>query len=113
MNLHLPLFPYLDFSVSVLLLVGFLALTVWYLVRFRNDITLDRYDAFLIGILLIFSIAVISKYGIFADDISQPAWVDPWHILDLEREAALSLVGEPLTQARMTHVLQTGKPLRN
>ncbi len=46
-------------------------------------------------------------------DISGPAWVDPWHILDLEREAFVSLAGEPLTQARIAHILQTGKPLRN
>lgn len=32
---------------------------------------------------------------------------------DLERDAFLSLLGEPKTQARMRHVLQTGKPLRN
>ena len=32
---------------------------------------------------------------------------------DLEREALLSLAGEPLTQARLWHMLQTGKPLRN
>ncbi|MFD2673153.1 3-hydroxyacyl-CoA dehydrogenase/enoyl-CoA hydratase family protein [Marinicrinis sediminis] len=35
------------------------------------------------------------------------------HVLDLEREAFLSLCGEPKTQARMQHMLQTGKPLRN
>ncbi|MCY0895071.1 MAG: 3-hydroxyacyl-CoA dehydrogenase NAD-binding domain-containing protein [Alicyclobacillaceae bacterium] len=35
------------------------------------------------------------------------------YLLDLEREAFLSLVGEPKTQARMQHMLQTGKPLRN
>jgi 3-hydroxyacyl-CoA dehydrogenase len=46
-------------------------------------------------------------------ELSAPAWVDPWHILDLEREAILSLAGEPLTQARIAHILQTGKPLRN
>lgn len=46
-------------------------------------------------------------------NLSAPAWVDPWHILDLEREAVLSLAGEPLTQARIMHILQTGKPLRN
>ncbi|MYB76384.1 MAG: hypothetical protein F4X83_04670 [Chloroflexi bacterium] len=34
-------------------------------------------------------------------------------ILDLEREAFVSLCGEPLTQARIAHILQTGKPLRN
>ena len=33
--------------------------------------------------------------------------------LDLEREAFASLAGEPLSQARMAHMLKTGKPLRN
>jgi 3-hydroxyacyl-CoA dehydrogenase len=35
------------------------------------------------------------------------------YLLDLEREAFLSLCGEPLTQARMRQMLATGKPLRN
>ncbi len=35
------------------------------------------------------------------------------YLLDLEREAFLSLCGEPLTQARMAHLLKRGKPLRN
>lgn len=35
------------------------------------------------------------------------------YLLELEREAFLSLVGEPKTQARMQHMLATGKPLRN
>ncbi|MBX6352556.1 MAG: 3-hydroxyacyl-CoA dehydrogenase [Thermoflavifilum sp.] len=35
------------------------------------------------------------------------------YLLDLEREAFLSLVGEPKTQERMQHMLMTGKPLRN
>ena len=34
-------------------------------------------------------------------------------MLALEREAFLSLLGEPLTQARMQHMLVKGKPLRN
>jgi 3-hydroxyacyl-CoA dehydrogenase len=34
-------------------------------------------------------------------------------ILALEREAFVSLCGEPLSQARMQHFLQTQKPLRN
>jgi 3-hydroxyacyl-CoA dehydrogenase len=46
-------------------------------------------------------------------DLSAPAWVDPWYILDLEREAFLSLLGEEKTRQRMMHMLQTGKPLRN
>ena len=35
------------------------------------------------------------------------------NILDLEREAFLSLCGEPKTQARIAHTLKTGKTLRN
>ena len=35
------------------------------------------------------------------------------YLLDLEREAFLSLCGEPKTQERMQHMLKTGKPLRN
>jgi 3-hydroxyacyl-CoA dehydrogenase len=35
------------------------------------------------------------------------------HLLDLEREAFVSLCGTKETQARMSHMLKTGKPLRN
>lgn len=34
-------------------------------------------------------------------------------VLDLEREVFLSLCGEELSKARIMHMLQTGKPLRN
>ena len=46
-------------------------------------------------------------------ELSSPAWVSEQYILDLEREAFLSLCGEQKTQERMWHMLQTGKPLRN
>jgi 3-hydroxyacyl-CoA dehydrogenase len=39
--------------------------------------------------------------------------VSEQHLLDLEREAFLSLVAERKTQERMAHTLKTGKPLRN
>ncbi|MNP84284.1 putative 3-hydroxyacyl-CoA dehydrogenase [compost metagenome] len=35
------------------------------------------------------------------------------YLLDLEREAFLSLCGETKTLQRMKHMLTTGKPLRN
>ena len=35
------------------------------------------------------------------------------YLLDLEREAFISLCGEPKTQARIEHMLKTGRPLRN
>lgn len=46
-------------------------------------------------------------------DLSAPQWVTEQYILDLERAAFLELLGEAKTQERMTHLLQTGKPLRN
>ncbi len=39
--------------------------------------------------------------------------VDEQYLLDLEREAFLSLVGERKSQERMQHMLVKGKPLRN
>lgn len=52
-------------------------------------------------------------YVLCGGDLSGPAWVDPWYILDLEREAFVSLLGEQKTRDRIMHMLQTGKPLRN
>ena len=46
-------------------------------------------------------------------NISKPAWVSEQYILDLEREAFLSLCGDEKTQARLWNMLNTGKPLRN
>ena len=46
-------------------------------------------------------------------ELTRPQWVSEQYILDLEREAILSLFGEEKTQARMWSILQTGKPLRN
>jgi 3-hydroxyacyl-CoA dehydrogenase len=40
-------------------------------------------------------------------------FVSEQHLLDLEREAFLSLCGNSKTQERMQHMLKTGKPLRN
>jgi 3-hydroxyacyl-CoA dehydrogenase len=39
--------------------------------------------------------------------------VSEQHLLDLEREAFLRLLGEPKTLARIQHTLKAGKPLRN
>jgi 3-hydroxyacyl-CoA dehydrogenase len=39
--------------------------------------------------------------------------VSEQYLLDLEREAFLSLCGDQRTQARMQHMLKTGRPLRN
>jgi 3-hydroxyacyl-CoA dehydrogenase len=52
-------------------------------------------------------------YILTGGELSQPGWVDEQFILDLEREAFLSLCGEEKTQARIYNMLETGKPLRN
>ncbi|MDI3270653.1 MAG: enoyl-CoA hydratase/isomerase family protein, partial [Bacillota bacterium] len=46
-------------------------------------------------------------------DLPAGTLVDEQHFLDLEREAFIALCKEEKTQARMAHLLQTGKPLRN
>ncbi|RED64702.1 3-hydroxyacyl-CoA dehydrogenase/enoyl-CoA hydratase family protein [Cohnella lupini] len=46
-------------------------------------------------------------------DLPAGAEVPEDYLLELEREAFLSLCAEPLTQARMRQMLATGKPLRN
>lgn len=46
-------------------------------------------------------------------DLSAPQWVREDFILGLETEAFMNLVKEPKTLERITHMLQTGKPLRN
>lgn len=52
-------------------------------------------------------------YVLSGGDVSVGTRVSEQHLLDLEREAFVSLCGEELTQARMVHMLKTGKPLRN
>jgi 3-hydroxyacyl-CoA dehydrogenase len=46
-------------------------------------------------------------------DLSQATLVDEQYLLDLEREAFLSLCSERKTLERIQHILKTGKPLRN
>lgn len=46
-------------------------------------------------------------------DVPAGTVVTEQYLLDLEREAFLSLLGEVKTQQRMQHMLATGKPLRN
>lgn len=46
-------------------------------------------------------------------DLTSPQAVSEQYLLDLEREAFLSLCGEQKTLQRVQHMLETGKPLRN
>lgn len=52
-------------------------------------------------------------YVLSGGRIKEGTRIDEQVMLDLEREAFLSLIGEPLTQQRMQHMLMKGKPLRN
>jgi len=46
-------------------------------------------------------------------DLNHPTRVSEQYLLDLEREAFLSLAGQRKTQERIAHMLKSGKPLRN
>ena len=46
-------------------------------------------------------------------NVPHPTTVSEQYLLDLEREAFMSLLGQPKTLERIQHTLKTGKPLRN
>ncbi|WP_397539792.1 3-hydroxyacyl-CoA dehydrogenase/enoyl-CoA hydratase family protein [Rummeliibacillus pycnus] len=52
-------------------------------------------------------------YVIAGGNVPYGTLVDEQYLLNLEREAFISLVGHPKSQARMQHMLMKGKPLRN
>ncbi|MBZ0299024.1 MAG: hypothetical protein K8J31_04750, partial [Anaerolineae bacterium] len=60
--------------------------------------------------------AVIARklaYVLTGGAIDEPGWVDEQVILRLEREMFMELLREPKTLDRITHMLNTNKPLRN
>lgn len=65
---------------------------------------ISEYDAF-VGEKL--------AYVLCGGSLTASAWVDEQYILDLEREAFVSLCGQEKTRERIWHFLNTGKPLRN
>ena len=52
-------------------------------------------------------------YVMCGGDLSEPTLVSEQYLLDLEREAFLSLTGEKKTLERIQSVLKSGKPVRN
>ena len=52
-------------------------------------------------------------YVMCGGDLSEPTLVSEQYLLDLEREAFLSLCGEKKTLERIQSVLKTGRPVRN
>ena len=60
--------------------------------------------------------ALVAKklaYVMCGGDLSEPSFVSEQYLLDLEREAFLSLCGEKKTLERIQSVLKGGKPVRN
>ncbi len=64
----------------------------------------SEYDAFIARKLA----HILSGAG-----LAEGQWVSQQYLLDLEREAFLQLIMQDKTQARIMHMLQTNKPLRN
>lgn len=62
-----------------------------------------------------YDVVVAEKLGniLSGGRLTGQAEVSEQYLLDLEREAFLSLCGNPQTQQRMQYMLKTGKPLRN
>jgi len=65
---------------------------------------ISEYDEYIAGKL---------AYILTGGDVLSGALVTEQHMLDLEREAFVSLCGEKKTQDRIGHMLKTNKPLRN
>jgi 3-hydroxyacyl-CoA dehydrogenase len=70
--------------------------------RFGNYIS--EHDAKIAGKL---------AYVMCGGDLSEPSLVSEQYLLDIEREAFLSLAGERKTLERLQSVIKTGKPIRN
>ena len=58
-------------------------------------------------------IAQKMAYVLCGGDLSSPQNVSEQYLLDIEREAFLSLCGEPKTLERIQYMLENNKPLRN
>jgi 3-hydroxyacyl-CoA dehydrogenase len=65
---------------------------------------ITEYEEFIAGKL---------AYILTGGDVLSGASITEQQMLDLEREAFVSLCGEKKTQERITHMLKTNKPLRN
>ena len=72
--------------------------------QYRAGGFISEYDEFL---------ATKLAYVLCGGDIDAEFKVTEQHLLDLEREVFLSLLGEEKTLERISHMLKTGKPLRN
>ncbi len=92
----------------------------------RQDIAVEGapgYAALKMGVTLAAEAGYITEYDTVIGEtlayilsggkLTGPQKVSEQYLLDLEREAFLSLCGNPQTQERMQYMLKNGKPLRN
>ncbi|MCU0466445.1 MAG: 3-hydroxyacyl-CoA dehydrogenase/enoyl-CoA hydratase family protein [Anaerolineae bacterium] len=83
----------------------------------------DAYAALNLGIASFIESGVASEYDGFiarklayvltGGALSQPGWVSPQLILDLERKVLMELIMQEKTQERVMYMLANNKPLRN
>jgi len=80
-----------------------------------NTLRLGAYTYKVSGMISAHDLKIAEKLAFVLSGGNVPAntLVTEEYLLALEREAFLSLVGEPKSQARMQHMLTKGKPLRN
>ncbi len=80
-----------------------------------NVLRLGAYNMLQSGYISEHDYKIASKlaYVLSGGNVPEGTLVDEQYLLDLEREAFLSLAGEPKTQQRMIHMLTKNKPLRN
>ena len=80
----------------------------------------DDYAALLLGVARFQEAGYASEYDaliaqklayiLTGGALAEPQWVDQQYLLNLERQAFLSLIMETKTQERIMHMLQTNKP---
>lgn len=80
-----------------------------------HELRLDAYHQYVAGYISEYDYHIASKlaYVVAGGNVPAGSLVSEQRILDLEREAVLSLISEPKTQARMQYMLRKKKPLRN
>ncbi|MCC5893455.1 3-hydroxyacyl-CoA dehydrogenase/enoyl-CoA hydratase family protein [Exiguobacterium sp.] len=81
----------------------------------KATLELAAYEMFYGGYISEHDLKIAKKLAhvISGGDLAYGTMVDEQYFLDIEREAFLSLIGEPKSQQRMQHMLVKGKPLRN
>jgi 3-hydroxyacyl-CoA dehydrogenase len=81
----------------------------------RAVLELGLYNMRLSGYVSDYDVHVGKKlaYVLTGGKVPAGTMITEQYLLDLEREAFLSLIGEQKTQERMAYILKTGKPLRN